>query len=363
VETALTVATLTIGEGSNAADTAVGQFKVELDQHASGIRDEAGNEASFDPTAPTDKAAPAPIADGLELIETGTRDGKVDEVKVTFSENLAGYTAANAPWTLSFAPSGTNTLVSNGVSVTDNVATLTLTQGAVNTSAGTWTGTTFDPFTITLGENDNGIRDAHGNKTSFTNRAVTDKANPIPTVLTFDPNGATTGNSTPSIDDKILVAFSEPLSVESMCDGGTEWANDLAPQVLNGNGGANVILQLQNNTAPTTSNDYFVVNAPGGGKCTTAFRFGTFDLGTQGYLTGTTASRNFNGNNANESRIDWSFDNRQLTLELGTASGALTAVANPGSAVIYAPTAAMKDRAGNDVLGTATNNGAGNTRF
>ncbi len=41
----------------------------------------------------------------LEMLDTNT-DGKVDHVAITFSEPLAAYTAANAPWTLANVPSG-----------------------------------------------------------------------------------------------------------------------------------------------------------------------------------------------------------------------------------------------------------------
>jgi len=363
VSTAGSIATLTITEGGGAADTSVGSFEIALAANAAGIRDSAGNQSSFAATAPDDKAAPAPTA--IEMFDTNAPlDGKVDQVKATFSESLATpYTATNGVWTLANVPGGAGNTLS-GVGVATDVATLTLNQGNVNTAAGVYSGTTLNAFTVALAEDASGVRDASGNKTSFTARSVTDKSKPIPTALTFDPDGATTGNSTPGINDKFSVAFSEPLAVASMCDGGTDWSNDLANQLLNGNGGNNVILQIQNNAAPGTSNDLLVVQSVGG-KCATVFRFGKLDLGSQGYVTG---NRTFSGNNASESRIDWTFGTSTLTFELGSISaGGAVAVATPANAAIYTPQAtandAMTDIPGNEISGTASNNGAGNTRW
>jgi hypothetical protein len=53
-------ATLALNEGPGAATTAVGSFKVTLTTDPAGIRDAAGNLASYAATAPTDRAAPSP---------------------------------------------------------------------------------------------------------------------------------------------------------------------------------------------------------------------------------------------------------------------------------------------------------------
>ena len=85
----------------------------------------------------------APTLQTLEMFDTNG-DGKVDQVKATFSETLGTpYSAPNSVWTLANAPAGVNTLT--GVSVLGAVATLTPTLGAVNTAAGTYAGATLPP--------------------------------------------------------------------------------------------------------------------------------------------------------------------------------------------------------------------------
>jgi hypothetical protein len=89
------VATLKIAEGAGAADTGVGSFSVALAQSAAGIRDAAGNQASFSATAPQDKAAPVPV----QLVDTnGANDGRFeqsDTMTVTFSESVVGVAASS----------------------------------------------------------------------------------------------------------------------------------------------------------------------------------------------------------------------------------------------------------------------------
>ncbi len=88
VSTSGTVATLVLNEGAGAADTAVGTFKIALAANASGIRDAAGNQASFAATAPDDLAGP--------VLMTATSGGGIinrmqagDTAVLTFSEALA----------------------------------------------------------------------------------------------------------------------------------------------------------------------------------------------------------------------------------------------------------------------------------
>jgi hypothetical protein len=118
------VATLTLNEGAGAANTAVGSFTVALAANAAGVRDAAGNQASFAATAPADKAAPALLS--LQMLDNNA-NGRVDRVTAGFSETLSSYTAGTAPWTLASVPSG-GTL--SGVSVSGTTATLTISEGA-----------------------------------------------------------------------------------------------------------------------------------------------------------------------------------------------------------------------------------------
>ncbi len=139
----------------------------------------------------------APVLQALEMFDVNA-NGKVDRVVATFNENLASYTAGTAPWTLTNVPSG-GTLSS--VSVSGSAATLNISEGsgAADTAVGS--------FTVALAQNAAGIRDAAGNKSSFSATAPTDKAAPVPTSLS-----TTDGDATLATGDTFVVVFSEPVT-------------------------------------------------------------------------------------------------------------------------------------------------------
>ena len=108
-------------------------------------------------------------------------DGRIDEVRATFDDVLAPYSAGVAPWTMTNIPSGGSLA---GVTAIGNVATLAITEG---TGAAT---TAVGAFTVALAVNSAGIRDANGNTTSFAARAPTDAAPPVPvTMVMQDASG------------------------------------------------------------------------------------------------------------------------------------------------------------------------------
>jgi hypothetical protein len=202
-------ATLTLAEGTDPADTSVGSFTVALAASPTGIRDAAGNQSSFSATAPGDVAKPVRTAMLMKDIDAS---GRVDQVVVTFSETLATYTAANAPWTLAAVPSG-GSLAS--VAVSGSTATLTLNEGAgsANTAVGS--------FTVALAANANGIRDAASNQASFVAAPPADGAAPRrcaggcgATMAMQDING----NGTV---DQVVATFSETLAPYTA--GNTPW--------------------------------------------------------------------------------------------------------------------------------------------
>jgi hypothetical protein len=84
-------ANLNLDEGGGAKDTAVGSFTVALATNANGIRDEAGNRASFAATAPSDGAAPVPVS--VQLFDKpGGTDGKAEQgdyFTVVYSERMS----------------------------------------------------------------------------------------------------------------------------------------------------------------------------------------------------------------------------------------------------------------------------------
>ncbi|HVD15054.1 MAG TPA: hypothetical protein VNK73_11475, partial [Actinomycetota bacterium] len=199
VGTAGAVATLTLNEGAGSASTAVGSFTVALAANAAGIRDTAGNQASFSSTAPADKATPALLA--MQMLDNDS-DGKVDRVTAQFTETLSSYSAGTGPWTLTGVPSG-GTLSS--VSVSSATATLTLAEGggAQSTSVGS--------FTVALATAANGIRDAAANLSSFAATAPADGAEPVlvtNTLQLFDSNA--NGKV-----DQVKATFSETLAAST----------------------------------------------------------------------------------------------------------------------------------------------------
>lgn len=194
-------ATLALNQGTGAPNTAVGSFKVTLTANTGGVRDAAGNTASFAATAPIDRAAPARLS--VNLLDSNG-NGKVDRVTVVFSETLQTYTAGVTPWTLTNTPSG-GTLASAAQATT--TITLTLTEGAGTAS------TEVGSMTVAMAANATGVRDAAGNTGSFTPTTPLDKARPAAITIT-DTNGITDGKIEPG--DTVVFTFSEPLTPASV---------------------------------------------------------------------------------------------------------------------------------------------------
>jgi acid phosphatase family membrane protein YuiD len=191
---------LIITEGPAAADTSVGSFKVVLATNAAGVRDAAGNQASFTATAPADAAAPARTR--MEMFDANG-NGKVDKVEIDFSEQLATYTAGNTPWNLSSEPSSGSL---NNVSAGAASATLNLNEGgnAPSTAVGS--------FEIELATHAGGIRDAADNRTSFTGAVPVDKAAPVRTLIEALDASPTSGTARDGKIDQVRVTFSENLA-------------------------------------------------------------------------------------------------------------------------------------------------------
>jgi hypothetical protein len=199
VAVATSTVTLTLTEGAGAADTSAGAMTLALSADGTaGVRDAAGNAASFAATAPLDKAKP------IKLTANATDEngnGKFDRLTVTFSEPLAGYSAGNTPWSFTLPPTG---LTLSSVAVTGAVATLALNEGStVTTALGSWK--------YVLASNAAGIRDAAGNLSTVASVAPTDKAAPVLTALTMlDATGAD------GIVDKVTAVFSESVSTTTL---------------------------------------------------------------------------------------------------------------------------------------------------
>jgi len=203
------VATLSLTEGAGAADTAVGSFTVSLTANTAGIRDPAGQTASFSATAPTDAASPAIVT---KQFFDSDANGKIDKVTLVFSETLGAYSAGTAPWTLTNVPSG-GTLAS--VAVATTTATLTITEGAGAAD------TTVGSFTIAMATNATGVQDPAGNLSSFVATAPADKAAPARIAMVMNDV-----NSNGKID-QVVVTFSEPLAAYTA--GTIPWTLTSAP--------------------------------------------------------------------------------------------------------------------------------------
>jgi glucoamylase len=129
VAVSTTTATLTLTEGGSAADTTVGTMTVALATSATGIRDAAGNQASFAATAPADGAGPVPVT----ITDTnGTTDGKIqpgDTLVVTFSEPLKASTVPT---------STTVSLTDPSTTANDTLNIVGITSGERDTGANTY---------------------------------------------------------------------------------------------------------------------------------------------------------------------------------------------------------------------------------
>lgn len=106
---------LNLTEGAGATDTAVGAFTVALAASSTGVRDAAGNQASFSATAPSDKSKPVL----LSVTDTnGSVDGQMqtgDTMTFAFSEPLKAASVATAPaLTLTRPSTGNATLAVPG---------------------------------------------------------------------------------------------------------------------------------------------------------------------------------------------------------------------------------------------------------
>ena len=292
VATSGTVATLTLTEGANAPNTAVGTFTVALAANAAGIRDAAGNQASFAATAPADKAAPALIT--LQMLDINT-NGKVDQVKATFSEALASYTAGTTPWTLANVPSGG---LLGSVSVASPTATLTITEGAgaADTAVGS--------FAVAMAPSATGIRDAASNESSFTATAPADLAKPV--LVSATSGGGTAGLM--QSGDTLSLTFSEALDRTSVP--------------------ASVTVTESRSGQSTLSIPGVIASA---------------DI-ANGYLGGN------NSSGAATGTIAWSADSKLLTITLGAITTTGSGVGTGTGAVFMTPAAAIKDSAGNTVV-------------
>ena len=183
---------------STSATLAQGTYTAQATQ-----TDAAGNVATSSAnTFRIDKSAPT--LSTLEMLDRNA-NGKVDQVKATFSENLQTSTTTT-PWTLTNVPSGGSL---DAASTSGSVATLTIAEGrgAADTSVGT--------FKAVLSANASDIRDAAGNQASFTETAPDDLAAPVLMTASANNHGGN-GAGLMQHRDTFVMTFTEALALGSV---------------------------------------------------------------------------------------------------------------------------------------------------
>jgi hypothetical protein len=233
----------------------------------------------------------------------------VDQVVVTFSENVTCAAPCLSPWTLANVPSGG---ALQSVSTSAGQVTLNLQEGYAppDTSVGA--------FTVALANDPvNGVVGGGGTAARFAATAPADAAAPVPVSMSSTPG------TTPGVmedGDTFTVTFSEPVDPSSV----------IAANVkeLDQNGAGNdklIIVGLTDSGIDLGSNDY--VTQPSG---TIVFATSTLTL--------------LNGNRTIVSTITGSCT--------GTACGMTGApVASP---IVFRPEPALADPAGNHATGALT---------
>jgi prepilin-type N-terminal cleavage/methylation domain-containing protein len=144
------------------------------------------------------------------------------------------------------------------------------------------------------------------------------------------------GGSANTVDkgDQIVVTFSESMKVSSFCS--TWTSGDGNNQSL-----GNAAVTLADGAPSLTTNDSISVSTP-----TCAFNFGSIDLGSGDYVSGSNAV--FSGGGPNASTIDWNASARTLTITLGKANGG-TVASVTGSTPIYTASPSIQNSAGTGV--------------
>ena len=289
------------------------------------------------PVVDADVRAPALVS--LEMSETGTPDGFVDRVIATFDEPLAANGAGTAGWSSTTSPSGR---VVTAVTVAAGGTTAVLSLGGGTTTKDT----AGSGFTVALAATAGGIRDAAGNLSSFAATPVADRAGPVPTRLVIengpspgDGNGGEAGKG-----DRVRVTFSEKLAVASVC---STWSGAATAQSISASSVVTVAIK-NHASAPATTNDQLRVTTTSA-ACGGAFRFGTIDLGSPGFVD---ADTTFGGASPNQSTIAWSPTAAELVVTLGAASAVPTDENASSIVATYVPASGLQDLAGNAAGGS-----------
>jgi hypothetical protein len=227
---------------------------------------------------------------------------------VTASLSPASLGLTNAPLTAGTYPAVAGTTYSH--------------RGALQTLPTTTAAT----YGLTLG-----TTDVAGNaRTQAGASVVVDNTAPVPTgVRTANRTGGTAGR--PELGDTMTLTYSEPIDGISLVAG---WEGTAA---------TNVVVRLTNGSFFGGTNDAMTVyNATN----TTLLPLGTIDLGRTDYAS---SARTF-GASGTPSTLTMA--GSEVTVTLGTASGATTTTASAGS-LRWTPGSGSTDRAGNPISSSA----------
>lgn len=348
--TATRQVTLTFAEDVNGTpSTAIpAGFTVALAATNDGVRDGAGNTSSFAATTPADKAAPARLS--LEM-EDVNANGWVDRLSATFSEDLVnfGTPAGIYGWSGTDVPSGGAIGNAQRHATNARVVRVAVTEGAGAAS------TAVGSFKVTLTANDDGVRDAAGNISSFTATSPTDKAAPIPI-------GLATANSVQirRLDrgDTVSITFSEILDEATICSAWT--SGTVGSQAVT----ADNALRARVTADGAVSDTVAVEDGTAAGTPCPTLQFGTIGVDARYHVSGTTFSGGSQGTVA--TTITWTPSTRVLRLQFGTPSNegfrfAENPAPNPAVAntTYVATNAGITDPAGNAAAGVIS----GTTNF
>ena len=195
----------------------------------------------------------APQLQTLTMLDENN-DGRIDKVNAIFDEALTGSGTTNAGWSASATPGGVS--VGATVTITGSTAGVAFTGGTAGTNS-----TAVGSFTLSLNGTTGQIRDALGNKASFTNEAPADAASPVPFSL-IDTDG--TNNGRFEQNDTATITFTEdvtnsattPMSVQLIDPAGNNPTDNWsAPGFIQGTltlGNANPVDYLSGNNNTTT---------------------------------------------------------------------------------------------------------------
>jgi len=224
--------------GAIPVDTAGSGLKLALTANAAGVTDATGNQSGFVATSVTDGMKPI-IASART--RDNDRNGKVDDVVITMSENVAASTST-AGWSVTKPPAWAVTPTVNAIAAAGGSPTVTMTLGPVG-------GTPFDTVVANMQIALNGatstLVDAVGLKASGGPTTATDGIAPILMGLSFvqkaGPPAGTAGVF--ETGDKLRATFSENVIVTAPAtisvqltrpNGGNKTATVTIPNLLNG---------------------------------------------------------------------------------------------------------------------------------